>query len=200
MTTRINAIWVGRFQPPTIAHYVTMECILEKWKHLHIGIVSHTPRPAILDDAWFEYLETPSANTLTKEKNPFTSEEVCAMWHGAIECSPYAKRVVLIPMPRIAYQSNFNLLYPEDLIDFVDVAPHGTDSEFDQLRRMTFEKLLDRQIHYVSPRFKLHNTQIRNEIQLKKYAWSDVLPAGCYAVFTKIGGPERIVAPSSITG
>ncbi len=193
---RKKALWVGRFQPPTIAHYTTLECILSQWEQVTIGIVHATPPPVDLNHDWDEYLENPVANTLTQEKNPFTGEEVMDMWSAALTPSRYLDRVTLVTMPRVPYQNNFDLEFPKTEFDFVEVTADTSDSQFDSVRRETFERLLKRQIYYVSPSFKLHNTQIRRLIAAGECSWKDVLPSGCFEKFLEIEGPMRIIAPS----
>lgn len=187
-----TAFWVGRFQPPTNAHLLTAQCILEKWRQLVIGIVHQSPAPKSVDPKWLVYLAKPESNTLQNEKNPFLPEEVTEMWSRALERIGHRNRVTLVTMPRIAYQTDFNSRFPKSQFDFVEVTPNESDSSFDWLRGMTFEQLLERQVHYISPPFKLHNAQIRSLIAKGSCAWSDVLPSGCYEVFVAIGGPSRL--------
>lgn len=187
-----TAFWAGRFQPPTKAHLITAQCIFEKWERLMIGIVHQSPAPKSVDPKWLAYLARPESNTLLSEKNPFLPEEVTEMWGRALEHIGHRSRVTLATMPRIAYQADFNSRFPKSQFDFVEVTPDESDSSFDWLRGATFEQLLERQVHYVSPPFKLHNAKIRSLIAKRLCAWCDVLPPGCYEVFVAIGGPSRV--------
>lgn len=187
-----SAIWLGRFQPPNIGHLATLRCILSVWPKVIVGIVHKTPPPKYVDKKWEEYLAHPIADTLTADKNPFEIAEILLMWMRTVKNCKIDDRVDFVPMPRLAFQPDFSIKYPEKDFDFIEVTPTHGDSDFDKLKAEVFSNILERNTYEVTPPFKLHNSEIKERISAGTALWSDVLPNGCYEIFCQINGPNRV--------
>lgn len=188
MRTRI-ALFPGRFQPVNIAHAATVETILAAWQNVTIAVA--TPETSFdFDEKWRSYFEA-SRNRFAEEKAIFTPDEVKQMWDAWIENRGLRARVVCTLAPRI-YLNDFSRRFPADLYDIVYPRPHVDDSEGDRHKYESFGRLLNREISFVEPPFRLHNTEIRQMIALEHRTWRDVLPPGAYDVFVSLNGPARV--------
>ncbi|MDO8513430.1 MAG: hypothetical protein Q7S37_02930 [bacterium] len=192
MMKRKYALWLGRFQPPTIAHLITVKTILKEWNKLIIGIVHRSPRPDYVDPKWEIFLRRTAKSTLVVGKNPFTTEEVARMWTACLREQYLESKVNIKSMPQIAYQPRFNEEFDPKKVDFIEVTLTEDDTEIDKDREYAFSHLIGRPIFYVSPPFKLHNTDIRSLVLRGGHQWEEFIPVGAYTVFTEIDGPRRM--------
>lgn len=190
-----HALWLGRFQPPTIAHLATARTILNEWNRLTIGIVHSSSRPGHtepIDPKWKAFLERTAEVPFASGKNPFTSEEVSRMWVACLREQHFENRVSIKPMPQIAYQPHFNEEFEPALFNFIEVKLESGDAEVDRDRQLAFSHLIGRPISYVSPPFKLHNSEIRSLVLQGRRQWEEFIPPGAYTVFIEIDGPRRM--------
>lgn len=193
---RPEALWLGRFQPPTITHMANVKLILEMWQKLTIGVVYGTARPPNIDSRWDDFLRQTTTITLVSWKNPFLSDEVIRMWEAGLEKAGYHDRVNLFAMPQVAHQTDFNVRFPPSRMDFVEVDFGEAALEIDRRRSEVFQNLLDRKIWGIKAPFILHNTEIRHRVLNGGQSWEEFLPEGTYEVFLEIKGPERIAHSS----
>lgn len=187
-----HSLWLGRFQPPTIAHLATVKTILNEWKRLTIGIVHASSRPGGIDPKWEPFLRRTSEVSFSAGKNPFTPDEVSRMWTACLVEQRLKSRVAVIPLPQVAYQPDFNRKFPPSKFDFVEVRLVGSDTEFDRDRQVAFSHLVGRPVSYISPPFKLHNAEIRKLVRDERREWREFIPQGAYEIFVEIDGPRRI--------
>lgn len=183
------AVLLGRFQPPTIAHAATVQCILTQWHKIIIGIVYHSPPP---DD--FEYEKwgyTLNESSFDAIRNPFTPEEVHEMWKGYINSCNAADRISCQLTKRPHFTQQFNTIYPPDTTDIVCIrAPKGDP---DYGRQYTiFQKMFNRNVYFIDPPSPLHNTDIKRIIKLRHRSWQEYIPVGAYEVFVQINGHARV--------
>ena len=193
------ALFQGRFQPPTIAHLCTVETILAEWQSAVIGVVYDSPRPDWFDSKWDEYLRESAGTSYAPGKNPFTPAEVKQMWDACIGVRGLDQHVRCDIIKRPYFDREFNFKYPPDEITIVRPIQQKGDADMDHLRGRIFPELLNREVRYVSPLFKLHNTEIREMVHFGKNGWEDFVPQGAYEVFLRIDGPARVLAASRIT-
>lgn len=189
---RGHALWLGRFQPPTIAHLAMARSILNEWNQLTIGVVHDSPRPNYVDPKWEEFLRRTSETTFSSGKNPFTPEEVLRMWTACLREQRLESMVNIRSMPQIAYQEHFNSEFDPTKLDFIEVTLEEGDTEIDRYRQLAFQQLIGRPISYVYPPFKLHNSKIRSLMLGGGHDWEEFIPRGAYEVFVEIDGPRRI--------
>lgn len=190
-----HALWLGRFQPPTIAHLATARTILNEWNRLTIGIVHSSLQSGYVepvDPKWEVFLKRTAETSLASGKNPFTPEEVSRMWVACLREQHFEDKVSLKPMPQIAYQPRFNEEFDPNLFNFIEVKLESGDAEVDRERQLAFSHLLGRPISYVSPPFKLHNSEIHLLVLQSGRRWEEFVPFGAYTVFVEIDGPRRM--------
>lgn len=191
-----QALWLGRFQPPTIAHLATAQTILNEWNRLTIGIVHSSLQSGhgeLVDPKWEVFLKRTAETSFASGKNPFTPEEVSRMWIACLREQHFENRVSTKPMPQIAYQPCFNEEFEPLLFNFIEVKLEGDDAEVDRDRQLAFSHLIGRPISYISPPFKLHNSEIRSLVLRGGRRWEEFIPLGAYSVFVEINGPCRMV-------
>src|SRR5262249_34451626 len=164
--------------------------ILNEWKRLTIGVVHASPRPQNVDPKWEPFLRRTAEVSLRSNKNPFTAEEVSRMWIACLVAHRLKSRVTVSTMPQVAYQPNFNRTYPIAKFDFIEVRLTDSDTEFDTDRQLAFSHLVGRPISYVTPPFKLHNTEIRRIIREGQRQWHEFIPPGAYELFIEMDGPR----------
>lgn len=68
---RKQALFHGRFQPPSIGHVATVEAILAEWEHLTIGVVYNSPRPITIDSRLDDYIAKVDIASYGPGQNPF---------------------------------------------------------------------------------------------------------------------------------
>ena len=192
LITKRQALWLGRFQPPSIGHVVALLALLAYWEKLTIGIVHRFNKKFEARKTWQDYLAKVSDVTDSVEKNPFTPDEILEMWTETIKHLKLTHRVTFVSMARVAFQPDFNKDFPIETYDLVDMALHLTDPTHDHLRRDTFERILNRPIAYVYTPWKMHVSEMRERIRSDKLSWSDCLPPGGYESFIRMNGPERM--------
>lgn len=190
MNKRDEAIWFGRFQPPSIAHFASLNKILEEWKLVHVGIVKYTPQPRDIDPIMASHLSDESS--FLPERNPFSPEEVRDMWLACIMEASLADRVHLHIVPRPEYWPEYRSLFPPERVNHVQVSGGSGESSAEVFRAEFYPKYYGRRIWRVAPPFMLHNSEIRRRIAEQKGGWSEYLPAGTYETFMRINGPERV--------
>lgn len=187
-----QALWLGRFQPPTNGHLIAVLAILACWERLTIGIVHHSNYSSKIDPKWNEYLDLTQNITKSVIRNPFRPEEIMNMWRAILETQGISHRVQLIYMPRMAYQPSFNSTYPVNKYDFVDIALTENDPETDRVRQNTFQKILNRPIEYIRSPLKIHVSEMRTQINNGLATWDKYIPLGGYEYFLNIDGPRRM--------
>lgn len=187
-----DAIWVGRFQPPTLGHVVSLFVILSRYKNCKIGIVHYSKKPADIPEKWKSYVE--SAETILKDplQNPFTPEEVLNMWSAVLNEFNVTDRVELIPMVRVAYQLDFNEKYPPNKVDFVDIALSNNDPQSDTSRQEAFQKNLDRKIILLKSPIKIHASNIRESMRDNTEKWVNFLPSSIIKIIQENNALKRI--------
>lgn len=187
-----DAIWVGRFQPPTIGHLVSLFVILSKYEKCKIGIVHYSKPPADIPEKWKSYIESAESVLKSPRCNPFTSKEILNMWSALLTEYNLTGRVELIPMTRVAYQSDFKEKYPPNEIDFVDIELTHNDPQSDRLRQETFQENLDRKIIVMKSPIKIHASEIREAMRTNTQNWMQFLPASVIKIVQEIDGVTRI--------
>jgi hypothetical protein len=65
------------------------------------------------------------------------------------------------------------------------------DAETDAWRHALYPRVLKREIHYVAPQLKLHNSEIRRRVRAHA-DWEKFIPEGAYDVFCRLHGPARM--------
>lgn len=188
-----EALWLGRFQPPTIGHLIAALSILGRWEKLTIGIVHRDNKKHEADEKWSEYLGAASDITDSPGRNPFSPQEVFDMWNATIQSYGLENRVQLRNMARAAFQPNFNGEYHPNRYDLVDIALTLHDPETDRNRKNAFAKLIDRPITYVLTPFKIHVSDLRQLAKDDMGMWETYLPEGAREVFARIGGAKRML-------
>lgn len=186
-----EALWFGRFQPPSIAHLAMLETILKTWEKLTIAVIFNSPRPVGVDSKWAMYLSASDNTVYTPEKNPFAPQEIVAMWEACIQIHSLAERVTVIATPRPQY-IDLNTQFPPEKFDYVLTEITKEDSAMDKLRDTIFPQLLGREVVYVKPPFKLHNSEIRRLVFSGEKDWQDFVPVGAYEAFIGMNGPARM--------
>lgn len=187
-----RALWIGRFQPPTIGHIIATLAILSRWKKLTIGIVKDSECPQNIDAKWIKYLKEHAGTVESISKNPFKANEVINMWICILKEYSLEDRVELTSMPRVAYQEKFNQNFLPSKYDIVDIELSDPDPKKDYLRQKAFRIALKRKIFYVKVPLKIHVTQIKNMVHTNKGSWKEFLSKNEYEYFVKISGPQRI--------
>lgn len=189
-----SALFQGRFQPPTVAHFCTVETILTRWNTVIIGVVRNTPTPEWFDPKWDAYLAASQKTSYGPGKNPFTAEEVKKMWDACIRDRLLNHRVRCDIIMRPYFDPCFNDTYPPERVTLVRPAWGAGDTDMDEMRGKIFPELLKRKIAHVEPSFKLHNTEIRTMIHAGHVSWEEIIAPGAYDVFIQVRGPARISA------
>lgn len=121
-----DAIWVGRFQPPSIAHFHTLITILEQWPRATIGVVSNEfdniDRKGALWDQYRSIMRPTG-------KNLFSSDEIIALWSQAIKTNDLCNRVnvrsVIRPECSIVFDADFHF----SRYDYIEVDGGGRQYE-----------------------------------------------------------------------
>ncbi len=183
------AVFLGRFQPPTIAHAATVQYILTQWHKIIIGIVYHSPPPDNFDYKKWGY--TLKESSFDVARNPFTPEEVHEMWKGYINSCNAGNRISCQLTKRPHFTQQFNAIYPPDTTDIVCIqAPEGDP---DYGRQYTiFQRMFNRNVYFIDPPLPLHNKDIKRIIKLYHRSWQEYIPVGAYEVFMQINGPIRV--------
>ena len=187
-----HALWLGRFQPPSIGHLMTVLAILARWKFLTIGVVHRSNQSGDAHPKWESYLKNTRNVTQSLIRNPFQPEEVIAMFKATLDTQNIAHRVQFINMPQTAYQPAFNSIYPPEKYDFVDIALTSHDPETDYIRQKAFRDLLDRPVEYIRTPWKIHISQVRDRIDKGIGSWDEYIPKGGYEYFLSLNGPARM--------
>lgn len=187
-----QALWLGRFQPPTKGHLIATLAILARWRRLTIGIVHRSTCPSGIDSRWNKYLNFTQNINQSVIRNPFQPDEIVNMWKATLDDQCISHRVRLINMPQTAYQPYFNSIYPVEKYDFVDIELTNNDPETDHIRQKTFKEVLCRPIEYVRTPWKIHVSELRNLIDQGLISWGKYIPSGGYEYFLNINGPARM--------
>ncbi len=189
---RKHALFHGRFQPPSIAHFETLGTILQKWELVTIGVVYAIPKPAWLDPKWNSYVEE-VLQTYTPARNPFSAHERVRMWNECIRHSNLTERVQCVAAPIPYFDESFSEEFPPEEYDFVkpEAEKHET---LDLLREQTTAQILNRSLFTVRPQWKLHVTEMRNLVS-QGAQWHKFLAPGIGDVFSELNGNERMRDP-----
>lgn len=191
-----QALWLGRFQPPSIGHLTAVLAILARWELLTIGVVHRSDITVKVDPKWKTYLDDTQNITQSIIRNPFQSEEVITMFKAILDAQRISHRVQFISMPQAAYQPLFNSIYPTQKYDFVDIALTSHDPETDHIRQKAFRNLLERPIEYIMTPWKIHVSEVRDRVVKSLTSWDEYIPAGGYKYFLGIDGPARMSSTS----
>lgn len=187
-----NALFQGRFQPPSIAQASTAETILNTWPFLVICVVYDSPKPDWLNPKWNEYLAEAARTSYAPGKNPFAPHEIKEMWDAWISFRSFCRRIRCDISKRPYFDREFNKRYPPEEFMIVRPARKEGDADIDSLRGKIFPELLKREYTFVHPPFKLHNTEIIRRVMEEGKSWESFIPPGAYEVFLRIQGPARI--------
>lgn len=182
----MKALWLGRFQPPTIAHFVALVKILDIYHEVTIACVFDSPRPTGLDPKWHVMLDEEDAVAYRFGKNPFSSDEVLAMWNAVIETCRLESRVECCAVPRPQF-FELNRVFPVEWYQFVSTG--GRE------RVVQHEQMFGRPVQHIVPAFTLHNSEIRPLVQQAGRSWVDFIAPGAWRVFHSIGGESRCASP-----
>jgi nicotinamide mononucleotide adenylyltransferase len=189
-----TALFMGRFQPPSIAHWCTVETILQSWVRVVIVIVYNVAPPNTrpeYKDLWQVF----SSASYTPGKNPFTAEEVRDMWESCINAHDLSDCVSCRVIPRPEFNpGEFNTMFPPGEFELVRTERFANDAEIDVVRGAMFPELFRRPIGYVRPPFKLHNSEIRTRVSNGQGSWSDFIAPGAFETFQRLDGPARMRA------
>ena len=186
-----TALFLGRFQPPNIAHIFTILAILEQWESLIIAVIYDSPKPPNLNSQWQKYIQE-SAISYAPEKNPISPTEVKEMWDAFITTRNLKGRI-RCEITKRPYDLEFSKIYPPDQIDIVYPTLDESDPKIDFLRAQAYPKLLGREIFFVRPLFKLHNTEIKRIIIAGIGSWKDFVPSEIYEIFLRINGQKKFL-------
>ena len=186
------ALFQGRFQPVTIAHFCTVQTILAEWEAIIICVVYNSPKPTWFDPKWDDYIKESERTSYAPGKNPFTPEEVKEMWDACIISHSLSQRARCDITKRPYFDKEFDARYPPSKITLVRPIPKQGDANIDDLRGRIFPELLKREYRFVNPPFKLHNTDIIKMVLHEGASWGNFIPPGAYDVFLRIDGPARI--------
>lgn len=142
------------------------------------------------DPAWQPFLDATRDN-FGGRKAVFTPHEVQTMWNAWIAHAGLTQRVTceLVPRPHLHV---FAERYPASQFDMVYPSPHESDSASDRRRHELFPKLLGREVFLVEPPFRLHNTQIQQDIRRGLRTWENSIAPGSYEIFMALNGPARM--------
>ena len=188
----MEALFQGRFQPPTIAHMCTVETILAHWQSLVICVIYNSPKPEWFDPRWDSYINESARTSYAPGKNPFTSDEVKEMWDAAIHSRNLYGRIQCATSKRPYFDKEFHVKYPPERFTLIRTHSGDSDTTIDRVRGDIFPELLGRGFVVVKPPFKLHNTEIAKKVLKGGSTWKEFLPTGAYEVFLHIKGPERM--------
>ncbi len=189
-----KALFLGRFQPPSIAHLETVRTILKQWDNLTIAVVYNSPRPKNVDPRWVRPLEIEDASSYSQPKNPFSSTEVGLMWEECLKVAGVTSRVMVTETLRPQFYP-FNERFPPEGFNWVSITPNEkNNNSLDRLQM--YEELFGRKIWLVKPEFELHNTEIKKIVSLGR-SWKEFIPAGAFEIFIEVDGPSRITATIS---
>lgn len=189
---RLQAIWTGRFQPPTKAHLATARRILESWERLTIVVAYEIAPPDRMLVEWQEYIRLSGATSYAPGKNIFSHVEVVTMWQAAIDALDLQQRVIVCANGRPEFDETFRQRFPENAYDFVTIRLPETESVIDATHRELLPRLHCRPVFEVDAPFVLHNTEIRKRVIEGNGSWEEYLPAGTIEVFTRISGDRRL--------
>lgn len=191
--TARTALFLGRFQPPSIAHAAMIETILRVYSTLIIGVLYDTSSVDTCGSVWKEYMRR-AAEDFAPRKNPFSPEEIAQMWRAYLERRHLTEHVSVQITKRAMFEPNFNETFPPASIDLVSPGLNKSDSVKDNMRVNDFPRLLNRDLIVLEPPFKLHNTAIRGIITSGAATWSDFIPGGAYEIFIGLDGPRRMLS------
>jgi hypothetical protein len=183
-------LFLGRFQPPTVAHLETVRTILKQWDNLTIAVVFNSLRPSEINPAWIDLLKTEDSDSYLQLKNPFYPAEVFRMWKECLKVEKLLLRVTVTKTRRPQFYP-FNKRFSPQEYDWISVAP-PKDNPGPQHRLQTYEELFGRKIWQARPSFQLHNTEIKKLVSIS-YSWREFIPAGAFKVFMEIGGLHRLI-------
>lgn len=181
----MRALWLGRFQPPTIAHFVALLKILDVYNEVTIACVFNSQRPEDVHSNWRTTLDQEDAAAYRPGKNPFLPEEVLAMWNAVINTCRLGARVECCSTPRPQF-FDFGRVFPVERYQLVSTG--------DVERKLMHELMFSRPIQHVTPTFTLHNSEIRTLVQ-RGQSWIDFIAPGAWHVFHSVDGESRCSAP-----
>ena len=187
-----SALWFGRFQPPTLAHLAALKAILGVWELVTLGLVDrHAAKTVGKGRTWAEYHALMNRTSYAAGKNPFTAEEVRAMWLAAIERADLVDRVQPEILPRPECWPSLNSTFPPRLFDYVQIIG-SVDGAVEDFRRTHGSSIFGRPLSWIESPIALHNSEIRHRIASGAGRWQDYLPEGAYNVFVELDGPARM--------
>ncbi|MFH1254883.1 MAG: hypothetical protein V1667_00180 [bacterium] len=188
-----DAIWVGRFQPPSIAHFYSLTAILKQWPHVTIGVVSDeidvVDRKGML---WGQYLAFMRQTSCNIGKSLFSSSEIVALWEEVITkndlCDRVNARPIMRPECSVAFDADFHF----SQYDYVEIEGGAGNIDVENFRKQYASEMYRRAIHWVYPSLVLHNSQIKKLIARQCGSWPDYLAPGATKLFSQFNGPSRI--------
>lgn len=165
----MRALWLGRFQPPTIAHWAALLKIQEKCSLVTIAVVydDDTPVPW----GWMDKNE--------HQKNAFSPLQVKAMWRKAL-LSFGVNGVDVISIPR-PFAFDFGVRFPEKRFQLVSTNLDSRKAEF-----------LKRSVVYVKPPWELHVSEIKEIVKGNMDQWGKFVAPGIFPLFKKFGGLDKL--------
>lgn len=199
MLVNKTALFLGRFQPVSIAHASMVESILTRYERLIVLVLFDTPESPPNDPRWNEYLRDESGKDFSPNKNPFTPVEVKKMWDAYIKFKKISRRARVRISKRVFFDANFDNKFPKEKFDIVASTPFEKDSNKDLKRSKLFCKLLARPYIFITPPFKLHISTIKQIVSKSEgMNWELFIPNGAYQAFLEIGGPKRLERSVSV--
>lgn len=184
-----DAIWVGRFQPPSIAHFCALLTILEQWPRVIIGVVPdefyNIDRKGM---RWDQYRSIMRPTC----KNLFSADEIVALWSQAIITNDLCDRASVISIARPECSVAFDTDFHFTKYDYTEIDGGAGDIDVENFRKQHASEMYGREIYWVRPSFVLHNSQIKKLIKEQCGEWSDYLVPGAEKLFSQFNGPSRI--------
>ena len=185
---RQHALYQGRFQPPTKAHYSTLVAILEEWERVTIGIIYFLKKVPVVDPKWRDYAER--VRRPVASENPFSPEERVRLWEACLLNSGLSNRVSCTTCMPPHYDTELNSKFPPESVDYV-LPKSEPWEEKDFARERDLPGVLRRPILFVQPGLKMHISDIRRSI-VRPADWETHLAPGTVELFREMDGPARL--------
>jgi hypothetical protein len=183
----MKALWLGRFQPPTIAHFASLLKILDLYDEVRIAVVFDGPRPKDINPLWIPVLDQEDLTSYANGKNPFLPEEVIAMWTATVGICRLQARTSCCSIKRPQF-FDFNQEFPPG--EYMLVSTGGCT------RKSLHKAMFQREVRHVDPPFALHNSEIK--LLLKNGGeWGDFIAPGAWKVFHSLNGEARFAQPQA---
>lgn len=184
----MEAVLFGRFNLITIGHMEYFKNVIKKYEKINIGITtsdSSTNIPKGFDEFY-------QMSDNQHKRNIFSVQERCMMLRASLisnDLIDYAK-IHIIKRPDY-FIDEFNRRFPPEKYQLV--LPRDKDIN----ERLTFSKILMREIDVIDIRFETHISDVilnNNQLVEVQKATEKYLDKGCLEVFRSLDGLQRILS------